>query len=142
MSPRCAADGNAGMTHTPFCLQKKKSKAPVMATTTPTYMPAQLVATCERCIQVPAQALRNIRFVCRKNKTRLSYPEQALLPACKNCKQIAAKPARLWKRSCISTGPDVQNSRFFCSPAFCPTSVQHRYNACPAAPRVRKPLTL
>jgi len=109
----------ASTTQILFCLQKKKETGTAAS---------KADATTAR-----------LPFVYRKNVMQRSLPEQRSHPA---SPRWHAKPARLWKRSCISTGPDVQNSRFFCSPAFCPTSVQHRYNACPAAPRVRKPLTL
>ena len=49
---------------------------------------------------------------------------------------------RLWKKRCISTAPDVQKQPISCSPGFCPTSVQAGYNAFPAHPSARKPLSL
>jgi hypothetical protein len=82
------------------------------------------------------QTLLNFCFVYRKNKTHPSHPEQL--------QQVFshAKPDRLWKTGCISTGLDVQKTRFSGFRFFCPTSVQHRYNAFPGCPCARKPLTL
>jgi hypothetical protein len=48
----------------------------------------------------------------------------------------------LWKNACISTGSSVQNAAFLDADGFCPRSVQLRYNAFPADPLTRKPLTL
>jgi hypothetical protein len=53
-----------------------------------------------------------------------------------------AEPLRLWKNACISTAANVQKPVFCCPKRFCPRSVQLGYNAFPAHPAARKPLTL
>jgi hypothetical protein len=52
------------------------------------------------------------------------------------------KPERLWKNACISTAANVQKPLFCWPNRFCPRSVQAGYNAFPAHPAARKPLTL
>jgi len=101
-------------------------------------------------VQVQTQALLDFALVYRKNETRMAHPKRGTYPAhTENMSLIRCpghqnrpKQAPLWKTSCISTAANVQNNRFFVDRRFCPTSVQHRYNACPADPEARKPLTL
>lgn len=56
--------------------------------------------------------------------------------------QNRAFRARLWKSRCISTGSDVQKRVYWRQAVFSPTSMQGRYNPCPASSRCRKPLIL
>lgn len=49
---------------------------------------------------------------------------------------------RLWRKPCISTGLDVQKTSFLVNAAFCPRTVQLRYNPFPAYTPSRKPLML
>jgi hypothetical protein len=56
--------------------------------------------------------------------------------------KLPGKPDRLWKNACISTAANVQKPLFCWPNRFCPRSVQAGYNAFPAHPAARKPLTL
>jgi hypothetical protein len=65
---RPTAHGHAGMTHTPFCLQKKKAEQAFVATTTPAMTQLFDRGISSRRFNV-RQTLLNIHLVFRKNGT-------------------------------------------------------------------------
>jgi hypothetical protein len=140
-----ASAAKANATQTFFVCKKKESHA-VTASTTAAITPTLVDPTCKppyRCKRrlCSTSALSTERT----QRQRRIRNGNRILHALKTCacdiKTWPEQP-RLWTNACISTAADVQNSRFFLDRLFCPTSVQHRYNACPANPEVRKPLTL
>ncbi|WP_157201741.1 hypothetical protein [Massilia sp. Root335] len=126
----------AGSTRTRFCLQKKTSRRHSIDANAGDSMnanadTARLLSCLQKERDAPVASGTWIASLLASEKLRTHFPHAK---TASKASRSAAKPARLWKTACISTGLDVQKSRFADFRIFCPTSVQHRYNAFPADP--------